>query len=149
MGIGAGLAASPSTAAILEFTSPERAKSAASATMGAQAIGFAAALLVGGASTEYGPWPTRLCSWILAVLLLILLAVTWFLPRHTGGDAGGGRRSRMPSVPKDVRRAFAMSSTAMIICSCCSRNLTGLQNLAVRKNLLRRYPSGSPRSSRW
>ena len=46
--------------------------------------------------------------------------------------------------------AVAMSSTAMIICSCCSRNLTGLQNLAVRKNLLRRYPSGgSPRSSRW
>ena len=114
MGIGVGLAAGPSTAAILEFTRPERAKSAASVTMGAQATGFAAALLIGGASTEYGPWPTRLCFWILAVLLLILLAVTWFLPRPTGGDAGGGRRSRMPSVPKDARRAFAMSSTAMM-----------------------------------
>jgi NAD(P)-dependent dehydrogenase (short-subunit alcohol dehydrogenase family) len=34
MGIGVGLAASPSTAAILEFASPERAKSAASVTMG-------------------------------------------------------------------------------------------------------------------
>src|SRR6266850_1073670 len=114
MGIGVGLAASPSTAAILEFTSPERAKSAALVTMAAQAMGFAAALLLGGALTEYGPWPTRLCFWILAVLLLTLLAATWFLPRHTVGDAGGDKRSRMPSVPKDVRRAFAVSSTAMV-----------------------------------
>jgi predicted MFS family arabinose efflux permease len=114
MGIGVGLSVSPSTAAILEFSSPEHAKSAASVTMAAQAVGFAAALLLGGALTEYAPWPTRLCFWVLAVFLLILLAATWFLPRHTGGDAGGDRRSRMPSVPKVVRRAFAVSSTAMV-----------------------------------
>jgi predicted MFS family arabinose efflux permease len=114
MGVGVGLAASPSTAAILEFTSPERAKSAASVTMGAQAIGFAAALLLGGALTEYGPWPTRLCFWVLAVFLIVLLIGTWLLPRHTAGGAGGDWRSRMPSVPKPVRRAFAVSSTAMV-----------------------------------
>jgi len=114
MGIGVGLAASPSTAAILEFTSPERAKSAASVTMAAQAIGFAVALLLGGALAEYGPWPTRLCFWVLALFLIVLLTATWFLPRHTVGDAGGDRRSRMPSVPKHVRRAFAVSSTAMV-----------------------------------
>jgi MFS family permease len=114
MGIGVGLAASPSTAAILEFTSPERAKSAALVTMGAQAIGFAAALLLGGALTEYGPWPTRLCFWILALFLIILVIGTWLLPRHTRGGAGGDSRSRMPSVPKDVRLAFAVSSTAMV-----------------------------------
>ena len=48
MGIGVGLAASPSTAAILEFISPEYAKRAASVTMAAQAIGFAAALHIPG-----------------------------------------------------------------------------------------------------
>src|ERR1700731_4677794 len=89
MGIGVGLAASPSTAAILEFTSPERAKSAASVTMGAQAIGFAAALLLGGALTQYGPWPTRLCFWVLAVLLLMLVAGTWLLPRQAAGRTVG------------------------------------------------------------
>jgi predicted MFS family arabinose efflux permease len=114
MGIGVGLAASPSTAAILEFTSPERAKSAALVTMVAQAIGFAAALLLGGALTEYGPWPTRLCFWILALFLIVLLIGTWLLPRHTTGGEGGDSGSRMPSVPKDVRRAFAVSSTAMV-----------------------------------
>jgi predicted MFS family arabinose efflux permease len=114
MGIGVGLSVSPSTAAILEFISPERAKSAALVTMAAQAAGFTAALLLGGALTEYGPWPTRLCFWVLAVFVLILLAGTWFLPRHRVSDANDGKRSRMPSVPKEVRRAFAVSSTAMM-----------------------------------
>ena len=114
MGIGVGLAASPSTAAILEFTSPERANSAASVTMGAQAIGFASALLLGGALTEYGPWPTRLCFWVLALFLIVLLVGTWLLPRHTPGGASGDWRSRMPSVPKPTRRVFAVSSTAMV-----------------------------------
>jgi predicted MFS family arabinose efflux permease len=114
MGVGVGLAASPSTAAILEFTSPERAKSAASVTMGAQAIGFTTALLLGGALTQYGPWPTRLCFWVLALFLIVLLIGTWLLPRHTPGGGGGDWRTRMPSVPKQVRRAFAMSSTAMV-----------------------------------
>jgi len=113
MGIGVGLAASPSTAAILEFTSPERAKRAALVTMGAQAIGFAVALLLGGALTEYGPWPTRLCFWILALFLIVLLIGTWLLPHHASGGRGGDWRSRMPSVPKHLRRAFAVSSTAM------------------------------------
>src|SRR6201993_4957243 len=114
MGIGVGLSVSPSTAAILEFSSPKRAKSAASVTMAAQAVGFAAALLLGGALTEYAPWPTRLCFWVLAVFLIILLTAMWFLPRHALGDAGGDRRSSSPSVPKDVRRTFAVSSTAMV-----------------------------------
>jgi predicted MFS family arabinose efflux permease len=114
MGIGVGLSVSPSTAAILEFSRPERAKSAASVTMTAQAAGFVAALLAGGALTEYAPWPTHLCFWVLAVFLLILAAATWFLPHHTVDFAGGGRPSRMPSVPKDVRRVFAVASTAMM-----------------------------------
>ncbi len=113
MGIGVGLSASPSTAAILEFIGPEHAKSAAAVTTVGQAAGFSAALLLGGALTEYGPWPTRLCFWVLADFILILLAATWFLPSHTVGDACGDSRSRMPFVPKDMRRAFALSSTAM------------------------------------
>src|SRR5258707_12545987 len=40
---------------------------------------------------------------------------TCLLPRHMpGGGAGGDWRSRMPSVPRHVRRAFAVTSTAMV-----------------------------------
>jgi MFS family permease len=78
--------------------------------MAAQGAGFAAGLLVGGALTEYGPWPTRLCFWVLAVLLLVLLSATWFLPRHAIAVENGGWRPKMPFVPKDLRRSFATAS---------------------------------------
>jgi len=120
MGIGVGLSAGPSTAAILEFSSHQDARRAASLTMTAQAVGFTSALLLGGALTEYGPWPTRLCFWVFAVLLAAVMIAMWFLPRHTIGDARAsetnrGWRSRMPFVPKHMRRTFATTSTAMMV----------------------------------
>jgi MFS family permease len=114
MGVGVGLSAGPSTAAILEFCCHQDAKRAASLTTAAQAGGFAAALLVGGALTEYGPWPTRLCFCVLAVLLLVLLAATWLLPRQTMGGENGGWRPKMPFVPKHVRRVFVTASIAIM-----------------------------------
>jgi MFS family permease len=113
-GIGVGLSAGPSTAAILEFSLDQDAKRAASLTMTAQAGGFAGALLMGGVLTEYGPWPTRLCFWVLAVLLLVLLAATWRLPRQAFASESGAWRAKMPSVPKDLRRAFATAAAAMM-----------------------------------
>jgi MFS family permease len=115
MGVGVGLSAGPATAAILEFCKHQDAKHAASLTMAAQAGGFAAALLVGDALTEYGPWPTRLCFWVFAGLLAALTIATWFLPRDRFSDGTGAWRPRMPFVPKDTRRAFATTSTAMIV----------------------------------
>lgn len=114
MGIGVGLSVGPSSAAILEFCSDQNARRAASLTMTAQAGGFTAALLVGGALTEYGPWPTRLCFWVLAVLLTALTIAIWFLPRHMARVAKGGLGPRTPFVPKDMRRAFAAASAAMM-----------------------------------
>jgi MFS family permease len=114
MGIGMGLGAGPSTAAILEFSGHQDAKRAAIITMTAHAGGFAAALLVGGALTEYGPWPTRLCFWVFVVLLAALTIATWFLPRRTVEREKGAWRPRMPFVPKAFRRAFATASVAMI-----------------------------------
>src|SRR5260370_2957431 len=113
MGIGVGLSVGPSSAAILEFCTDQSAKRAASLTMTAQAGGFAAALLVGGALTEYGPWPTRLCFGVVAVLLTVLTIAIWLLPRHMTGVVKGGWRPRTPFVPKDMRRAFVTASAAM------------------------------------
>jgi MFS family permease len=113
MGVGVGLSAGPSTAAILEFCNHQDARHAASLTMMAQAGGFAAALLIGGALTEYGPWPTRLCFWVFSGLLVALTIATWFLPRHSGQK--GAWRPSMPFVPKDTRRAFVTASTALMV----------------------------------
>src|SRR5258708_6408592 len=112
MGIGVGLTASPSTAAILEFSSPERAKRAALVTMGAQAIGFTAALLLGGASTEYGPWPTRLCFWVLALFILIRLMRKGSFRRLRPGAGGADSGRALPSSPRVCRRASPLPAPA-------------------------------------
>jgi len=55
MGVGVGLASGASTAAILAFSSAGDPERAASATNLAQALGFATALLLGGALIQYAP----------------------------------------------------------------------------------------------
>jgi len=118
MGVGVGLTAGPSTAAVVEFATAGPAgnssqRAALIATV-AQAAGFAAALLLGGALIAYAPWPTRLSFWVLVMLLEILLVATWFLPRHMTTGTGMVWRPRLPFVPSEVRKAFATASVAMM-----------------------------------
>jgi predicted MFS family arabinose efflux permease len=114
MGIGVGLTAGPSTAAVVEFATGGPSKRTALITTVAQAGGFAAALLLGGALVQYAPWPTRLSFWVLAVLLALLLAAVWFLPRHAGAARSGRWRPRVPFIPRNVRAAFTLASLAMM-----------------------------------
>ena len=118
MGVGVGLTAGASTAAVAEFaaagpTGNSSQRGAQIATV-AQAAGFAAALLLGGALIAYAPWPTRLSFWVLAMLLTFLLVATWFLPRPMTTGAGIVWRPRLPSVPSEARKAFAIASIAMM-----------------------------------
>ena len=118
MGVGVGITAGPSTAAVTEFTVTDPVQSlsrrAALIATVAQAGGFAAALLVGGALIAYAPWPTRLPFWVLAILLALLLIATWFLPRHQATGTGMVWRPRLPFVPRETRSAFAIASVAMM-----------------------------------
>ena len=99
MGVGVGLTAGPSTAAIVEFGTGTPAKRAALITAVSQASGFAMALLLGGALVQYGPWPSHLSFWVLTALLTLLFAAAWFLPRGTRAAAGNGWRPRLPFAP--------------------------------------------------
>jgi MFS family permease len=118
MGVGVGLTAGASTAAVVEFSAAGPAgnysQRAALIATAAQAAGFAAALLLGGALIAYVPWPTRLSFWVLAILLALLLVATWFLPRHMTTGAGTVWRLRVPFVPSEVRKAFVTASVAMM-----------------------------------
>ncbi len=106
MGVGVGLTAGPSTAAMVEFSAEGQAKRAASITAAAQAFGFAAALLLGGALTQYAPWPTHLSFWVLFTLIALLFTATWFLPRHVGGQASSRWRPKVPSLPPGLRHGL-------------------------------------------
>ncbi len=118
MGVGVGLTAGPSIAAVVEFAAAGPAgnssrRAALIATV-AQAAGFAAALLLGGALIAFAPWPTRLSFWVLVMLLALLLVGTWFLPRHMTTGTSTVWRARLPFVPSEVRKAFATASVAMM-----------------------------------
>jgi predicted MFS family arabinose efflux permease len=113
MGIGVGLSAAPSAAAVLEFSLPERSARAGAITTAAQSLGLAAALLVGGGLIEYAPFPTRLNFWVLFVVLVSLFGVAWFLPRHTSGEASGPWRLKLPKVPQGLLKIFFTSATAV------------------------------------
>jgi MFS family permease len=118
MGVGVGLTAAPSTAAVVEFASAGPAgnssqRAALIATV-AQAAGFAAALLLGGALIAYAPWPTRLSFCVLALLLALPLVATWFLPRHRTTGASMVRRVRLPFVPSEMSKEFATASVAIM-----------------------------------
>jgi MFS family permease len=113
MGIGVGLTAGPSTAAMVEFSGQGAAKRAATITTVAQAVGFAAALLLGGALIQYAPLPTRLNFWVLFAVLAALFTAAWFLPRQTGSEAHGRWRPKIPVIPKHLRTAFAVAAAAV------------------------------------
>jgi predicted MFS family arabinose efflux permease len=118
-GIGVGLTAGTSTAAMVDFSAEGQSKLAASVTTAAQAFGFTGALVLGGALTQYAPWPTRLGFWVLFALTALLFVATWFLPRRLGG-LGESRRwrpkspsIRLPSIPAGLRWSFAVAATAV------------------------------------
>ena len=108
MGVGVGLASGASTAAILEFSPTGDPERAAAATNLAQALGFATALLLGGALIQYAPYPLRLDFVVLAVVIATLILAVWFLPRHRSNRKPWA--PRLPHVPAGVRQAFAVAS---------------------------------------
>ena len=143
MGLGVGLTAGPSTAAVVEF--------AALITTVAQAGGFAAALLLSGVLVQYAPWPTRLSFWVLAVLLTLLFAGVWFLPHHTGANRQSRWRPRLPMIPRNVRPAFMLASLAMMTAYThgvlvlslggqVARDLVGTHNALVGAAVLSLFP---------
>jgi MFS family permease len=113
MGVGVGLSASPSAAAMVEFSPAGQADRAGSITTAAQALGLALAMLVGGALIAYAPLPTRLNFWVLSVVLAVLFLATWFLPRRTSNKAPGRWRPKLFKVPSDLYLIFATSAAAV------------------------------------
>jgi MFS family permease len=113
MGLGVGLSASPSAAAMVEFSAPGQSQRASAITTAAQALGLMCAALVGGGLIEYAPFPTRLNFWVLLFVLLAVFAATWFLPRHTSAEARGRWRPKAIVVPKGIRDIFASATIAV------------------------------------
>ena len=113
MGVGVGLSAGPSAAAMVAFSAPGRTAQAGSATAAAQAFGMIGAALVGGALIEYAPLPTRLNFAVLAIVLAVLMVATWMLPNHTASRPTGRWRPRVPAIPNGLFATFVTATAAV------------------------------------
>ena len=113
MGIGVGLSASPSTAALVEFGGPGRNQRANSIATASTCVGLALAVLLGGALIQYAPQPMHLNFWVLCAVIAALFAACWRLPRHTRGDDGRRWRPAAVAVPRSIQLAFAASAMAV------------------------------------
>jgi MFS family permease len=113
MGIGVALSLSPATAAIVEFSPIGQTKRASAITTASTAVGLILATLIGGALIEYAPFPTHLNYWVLAVVVSVVLAFAWFLPRHTAAESRGRWRPRTLAIPPGIRRHFAIGAVSV------------------------------------
>lgn len=112
MGIGVGLSAGPSAAALVDYAGKGGAGRAASVTLGAQSVGFAGALLLAGALVTWAPAPTRLSFYVLFVLLLLLFLLCLFI--SSDRPSGSSRLLARPQVPRYLRRSFIYAALAIM-----------------------------------
>jgi MFS family permease len=111
-GLGVGLCAGPAAAALVEFSAAGQETRASSINTVGQAVGIAAATIVGGALIQYAPYSVHLNFWVLWVVLAILLAAAWFLPRTESKNRAGHWQPKLPSIPRGIRKIFAASALA-------------------------------------
>ncbi|MGW7684900.1 MFS transporter [Kribbella sp. NPDC054772] len=113
MGAGVGLALTPATAAVVEFSPLGKAARAASVTTAATAAGLALATIVGGGLIEYAPQPLHLDFWVLLAVVGAVFGLVWRLPRHIKDESRGRWRPRPISVPKEIRSLYVASALAV------------------------------------
>ena len=113
MGLGVALSLSPATAAMVDFSAPGQEKRASAITTAATAVGLMLALLVGGGLIEYAPLPTHLNFIVLSVVIAVVWAFAYFLPRHTPDEARGRWRPRGITVPRGIRHVFVIGAVSV------------------------------------
>jgi MFS family permease len=151
MGLGVGLSAGSSSAAMVEFSAARDSSQANAITTAAQSLGFVFATLLSGALIEYAPFPTRLSFWVLFAFIAILLAATWFLPLPTQSGPSARWRPKVVSIPAALQGVFATSAAAAVVGytigalllavgAQVARELIGSDNVLVNGAVLSLFP---------
>lgn len=113
MGLGVGLSLSPANVAMVEFSAPGQEKRASAIATGVSSVGIALAMLVGGALTQYAPFPLRLNFVVLAIAIVVGIMLVGGLPKHTPDETADPWRVRAIVIPRGSRRIFVAGAVAM------------------------------------
>jgi len=112
MGLGVGLSIGPAGVAMAEFSAAEKRERAGAITTAVSALGIALAMIVGGALTEYGPFPLRSSYVVLAVAIVVVGVLVFAMPRHTAGQSAQRWRMRPIVIPRGSRGVFIAGAIA-------------------------------------
>lgn len=110
MGIGVGLSLGPATSVIASGGADGARDRTGAITAGASSVGLITALLVGGATVQYGPSPLHTGYGVLLAGTVAAVLAVWFLPhlrpnllpnlQASGRTTGGRWRPRRLAVPE-------------------------------------------------
>ncbi|MGP4088167.1 MFS transporter [Streptomyces sp. KR55] len=112
MGIGVGLSISPANVAMVEFSAPGQEKRAGAISTAISALGIGLAMVLGGALTEYAPFPLHLNFFVLAATIAAVGCLVLFMPRHTPDETREPWRIRTIVIPCGSRIVFVAGSIA-------------------------------------
>ena len=111
-GLSVGMAGGAATAALVELDPRDDRGTPRLATL-AQTAGSAAGPLLTGILAEWLPAP-RVLSYLVGMVFCVALALLVLAMPEPGKPRGGSWNVPRPSVPKDIRRAFArVAATAL------------------------------------
>lgn len=81
MGVGVGLSLGPATSVIASAGRDDVRDRTGAITAGASSVGIITALLVGGATVQFGPSPLHSAYGVLLAGVVVAVLAVWFLPR--------------------------------------------------------------------
>src|SRR4051812_14033570 len=116
-GFAVGAATGTTTAMIMDSAPNPRFGSIISSAV--PPLGIVVGAVLAGALVEFAPMPRQLVFWVLAVVFLVLAALTLFVRESVGADSIAPQpvwRSLLPSVglPQDTRPIFFALVPSMI-----------------------------------
>ncbi|MEV0952924.1 MFS transporter [Promicromonospora sp. NPDC050249] len=107
MGVGVGLSLGPATSVIASAGRDGVRDRTGAVTAGASSVGIITALLVGGATVQFGPSPLHSAYGVLLAGVVVAVLAVWFLPRAAllrspgpARTAAGRWRPRRLAVPQ-------------------------------------------------
>lgn len=112
MGLGVGLSISPAGVAMVEHSAPGKEKRAGAIGTAVSALGIGLAMVVGGALTQYAPFPLHLNFAVLAVAIAAVATLVARMPRHTRDETRDRWRIRPIVIPRGSRVTFAAGAIA-------------------------------------
>lgn len=103
MGVGVGLSLGPATSVIASAGRDGVRDRTGAITAGASSVGIITALLVGGATVQFGPSPLHSAYGVLLAGVVVAVLAVWFLPRallNPARTTAGRWRPRRLAVPQ-------------------------------------------------